>query len=143
MRKTTMTERSYLGGAQKRRSFIVALFCEGVSGELHRASTFNLDHNVRESAHILNDTALLGKLSAGDMVALDAVYHTQCLSKLYKRAVKMKNQLSTPTDECSEVPNDSFLPNALKHCFRLSGVLLKLCRLILGCAIKFLSVRFF
>ena len=40
-------------------------------------------------------------------------------------------------------PNDGFLPNALKRCFRLSGVLLKLCRLILGCAIKCLSIRFF
>ena len=39
----------------------------------------------------------------------------------------------------SGAPNDDFLPNALKRCFRLSGVLLKLCRLILGCAIKFLS----
>ena len=36
--------------------------------------------------------------------------------------------------------NDGFLPNALKRCFRLSGVLLKLCRLIIGCAIKFLSL---
>ena len=43
----------------------------------------------------------------------------------------------------SGAPNDGFLPNALKRCFRLSGVLLKFCRLILGCAIKFLSVRFF
>ena len=40
-------------------------------------------------------------------------------------------------------PNDGFLLNALKRCFSLSGMLLKLCRLILGCAIKFLSVRFF
>ena len=40
-------------------------------------------------------------------------------------------------------PNDGFLPNALKRCSRLAGVLLKRCRLILGCAIKFLSVRFF
>ena len=40
-------------------------------------------------------------------------------------------------------PHDGFLPNALKRCFRLSGVLLKLCRLILGCATKFLSLRFF
>ena len=31
-------------------------------------------------------------------------------------------------------PNDGFLPIALKRCFRLSGVLLKLCRLIIGCA---------
>ena len=45
--------------------------------------------------------------------------------------------------EESGAPNDGFLPNALKRCFRLSGVLLKLCRLILGCAMKFLSVRFF
>ena len=43
----------------------------------------------------------------------------------------------------SGAPNDGFLPNALKRCFRLSGVFLKLCRLILGWAIKFLSVRFF
>ena len=43
----------------------------------------------------------------------------------------------------SGAPNDGFLPNALKRCFRLTGVLLKLCRLILGCAMKFLSVRFF
>ena len=76
-------------------------FCEETSGELHRASTFNLDRNVRESAHILNDTFLLGKLSAGDMVALDAMYHTQCLSKLYKRAIKVENQIVIPTDNDS------------------------------------------
>ena len=76
-------------------------FCEETSGELHRASTFNLDRNVRESARILNDTFLLGKLSAGDMVALDAMYHTQCLSKLYKRAARVKNQIVIPTDNDS------------------------------------------
>ena len=76
-------------------------FCEETSGELHRASTFNLDRNVRESARILNDTFLLRKLSAGDMVALDAMYHTQCLSKLYKRAARVKNQNVIPTDNDS------------------------------------------
>ena len=69
-------------------------FCEESSGELHRASTFNLDRNVR-------DTSLLGKLSAGDMVALDALYHTQCLSQLYKRAARVKNQTVTQNDEDS------------------------------------------
>ena len=57
-------------------------FCEETSRELHRASTFNLDRNKRESTRILNNTFLLGKLSAGDMVSLDGIYHTQCLSKL-------------------------------------------------------------
>ena len=46
----------------------------------------------------------------------------------------------TPWDRGTQ---DGFLPNALKRCFRLSGVLLKLCRLILGCGINFLSVRSF
>ena len=54
-----------------------------------------------------------------------------------------KQQCLDPFVTHSGAPNDGFLPNALKRCFRLSGVLLKLCRLILGCAIKFLSVRFF
>ena len=31
-------------------------------------------------------------------------------------------------------PNDRFLSNAFKRCFRLSGILLKLCRLMLDCA---------
>ena len=43
----------------------------------------------------------------------------------------------------SGAPNDGFLPNALKRCIRPAGVLLKLCRLILGCAIKFVSVLSF
>ena len=36
----------------------------------------------------------------------------------------------TMTQEPGARPNDGFLPNALKRFFRLSGVLLKLCRLI-------------
>ena len=40
-------------------------------------------------------------------------------------------------------PNDRFLSYAFKRCFRLRRVLLKLCRLILGCAKKNLSVRLF
>ena len=51
--------------------------------------------------------------------------------------------LTLGLSDLTGAPNDGFLPNALKRCFRLSGVLLKLCRLILGCAINFLSVRFF
>ena len=40
-------------------------------------------------------------------------------------------------------PNDGFLSDPLKRYLRLSGVPLKLCRFILGCAIIFLSVRLF
>ena len=43
----------------------------------------------------------------------------------------------------SGAPDDGFLSDPLKRYFRLSGVPLKLCRFILGCAIIFLSVRSF
>ena len=45
--------------------------------------------------------------------------------------------------QCAGAPNDRFLSNAFRRCFTLSGVLLKLYRLILGCAKKYLSVRIF
>ena len=35
------------------------------------------------------------------MVALDVLYHTQCLSQLYKRAARVKNQPVTQNDEDS------------------------------------------
>ena len=44
-------------------------------------------------------------------------------------------------DLISGAPNDGFLPNALKICFRLSGVLLKFHICFLSSTIKFLSVR--
>ena len=37
------------------------------------------DSRVRECAKTLQDTALLAKLSAGDLVALEAKYHAKCL----------------------------------------------------------------
>ena len=61
----------------------------------------------------------------------------------FSTARRLKTWLRLTMTQESGAPNDGFLPNALKRCFRLSGVLLKLCRLILGCAIKFLSVRSF
>ena len=62
----------------------------------------------------------------------------------FSTARRLKTWLRlTMTQEPGARPNCGFLPNALKRCFRLSGVLLKLCRLILGCAIKLLSVRSF
>lgn len=44
---------------------------------------------------------LPGKLSDGDMVAHDTMYHTHCLSKLYKKVARDKNQSVTPTDNDS------------------------------------------
>ena len=57
-------------------------------GDLRKASTFKVDERVRKCAHILEDSLLLGKLSSGNMIAHDAVYHINCLSTLYRKAEK-------------------------------------------------------
>ena len=61
---------------------------------------------------------------------------------IFKKRIKSV-ELSNLMCNTSGAPNDGFLPNTLKRCFRLSGGPLKLCRLSLGCAIKCLSVRSF
>ena len=51
--------------------------------------------------------------------------------------------VSVCVPHCSDAPSDRFLSNAFNRCFKLSGVLLKLCRLILGRVKKVLSDRLF
>ena len=49
-------------------------------------STFELDTRVRKYAAVLQDQKLLSKLSAGDLVAIEAKYHNACLTSLSNRA---------------------------------------------------------
>ena len=48
---------------------------------------------VSECACELQDTALLAKLAAGHMIAIEAKYHNRCLCALYNRA-----RLAPPMD---------------------------------------------
>lgn len=64
-------------------------FCGDVSGTLHQASTFNIDARVRKCALQLQDRVLLSKLSAGDMISQEAVYHAKCLVALYNKAERL------------------------------------------------------
>ena len=50
---------------------------------LHQCQTLLLDKCVRKMAQELVDTKLLAKLSEGDMIATEAKYHCNCLSRLY------------------------------------------------------------
>src|ERR1700733_15331636 len=69
-----------------------------IAESLHCASTFGLDARVRDCALQLQDQHLLAKLSAGDLIALEAKCHSQCLVSLYNRARQSKG---------SDVPEDS------------------------------------
>ena len=67
---------------------LTCFFCNEPAGSagLHKASTYNIDANVRRCAVEVEDTALLAKLAAGDMIAIDTMYHHNCLCSLYNRA---------------------------------------------------------
>ena len=64
-------------------------FCEEIEKEwkpLHKVTTFQLDARVRSAAKDTNNTALYSKLQNGDLCAQDALYHSECLCKLYRDA---------------------------------------------------------
>ena len=79
----------------------VCFFCGKPPGSngIHEAATFQLNKHVHACTVLLEDTELLAKLSSGDMVALEAEYHTKCLVDLYNRARKAKANRCEGTDE--------------------------------------------
>ena len=71
------------------------LLCDQPAGSegLHETATKQLGKKVSECACELQDTALLAKLAARDMIAIEAKYHNRCLWALYNRA-----RLAPPMD---------------------------------------------
>lgn len=88
------------------KSSTVFFFCckEDVSSQLHAASTLEVDRKVRECALLLKDGNLLAKLSTGDMIAIEAKYHTKCLTMLYNKARqhKLSSQRNTRSEHRRE-----------------------------------------
>ena len=71
------------------------ILCGEQGGDtLHKASTFGLDDKVGRCAMICGDKSLIAKLSPGDLIAIDAVYHLPCLTKLYRRARTVEEKKS-------------------------------------------------
>ena len=68
-------------------------FCGQAAGDdgLHEVTTFQVDQRVRECAKLAGDSMLLAKLSSGDMVALEAKYHSKCLLALYHRTERCRH----------------------------------------------------
>ena len=80
--------RSSTSRPEKSRSCNVFFLCDKTDNrKLCNASTLPLDTRVRQCAVLLNDEKLLAKLSSGDLIAYEAVYHWACVSKLYRYAV--------------------------------------------------------
>ena len=78
------------------------------SATLHRACTQDIDVKVRKCALELKDTDLLAKLAPGDMVALEAKYHTKCLAKLYNRARAAADSTNADTGDDTRLTGIAF-----------------------------------
>jgi len=77
--------------------------CDESDNVLHEVTTFEVDFRVRKCADILQDTKLLAKISAGDLIALEARYHSRCLVGLYNRAAAAeKNDSNEPFSSCQQ-----------------------------------------
>jgi len=63
------------------------LFCEkgDEDDNLYAFATFEADTNVRSMVTELQDTQLLSKIAAGDLIAIEAKYHLLCLVKMSLR----------------------------------------------------------
>ena len=81
----------------------MCFFCEKISNDLHEAATFQIDEHVRKCAAVIGDMKLLSKLSAGDMVAIEARYHTKCLVALYNQARKIETESRDERDQDKEI----------------------------------------
>ena len=88
-------------GSSSSMSTPLCFFSDKPAGSLplHSASTFDMDERVRNCALDLGDKALLAKLSAGDMIAIEAKYHSKCLAALYNRHTAARNMKANQSEE--------------------------------------------
>ena len=56
-------------------------------GHLHKITTFEFDEFVRQMAAELHETELMARMEGGDLIALEAKYHLQCLTVLRNRSI--------------------------------------------------------
>ncbi len=83
------------------------IFCDDESGQLHNCSTLGLDKELRKMATDLQDTSLLSRISGGDLIAIDAKYHINCL-------VAYKNRYRSAQRACASESSNTTEKNVLQ-----------------------------
>jgi len=78
------------------------LFCQKEDGHLNEFRTLEADKSVRQMATELQDTELMARIGGGDVVALEAKYHLECLTALRNHHRSVKHQQGKESGESSE-----------------------------------------
>ena len=94
----------YVVKRNKRQSMkkMACLFCQQDGGglQLHEFKTLEADKTLRQMATDLQETELMARIEGGDLVALEAKYHLECLTALRNRHRSFKLQLGKESGEC-------------------------------------------
>ena len=61
---------------------MACLFCKQENGHLREFKTLEVDKSVRQMATEMQDVELMARMEGGDLVALEAKYHLECLTTL-------------------------------------------------------------
>lgn len=79
-------------GTQKKRQKVrhsmtknSCIFCSKSDSQLHEFMTMDADQNIRRMVTDLQDTAVLSRIAAGDVVAVDGMYHLNYLTEFRNR----------------------------------------------------------
>ncbi len=64
---------------------MACLFCRGEAGHLHEFRTLGADDNIRQMATELQERELMARMEGGDLIAIEAKYHLECLTALRNR----------------------------------------------------------
>ena len=85
-------------------------FCDQIDDtvNLHQCQTLSLDKHVRKMAQELVDTKLLAKLSEGNMIASEAKYHCNCVTRLYNAYCDHNTRKSALENSAMEVIEGTF-----------------------------------
>ena len=64
---------------------MACLFCHQEDGHLHEIRTLDASKSIRKMATDLEEAELIARIEGGDLIALEAKYHLQCLTALRNR----------------------------------------------------------
>ena len=69
---------------------------------LHEFRTLGADETIRQMAIELQETDLMARIEGGDLIALEAKYHLQCLTALWNRYHSLTRQHEQKVEDCSD-----------------------------------------
>ena len=90
-------------GSATKKSPGQCFFCIKANGMLHQVTTFEMGEKVQQYALDIQDTVLLAKLSAGDLISQEALYHLKCYRDLFHKARDELDDTESENNGCRQI----------------------------------------